>query len=288
MPFVSANFARNLHFIAQKLFMRPYSYKNTIILFFMFVFIFLLNESIAENNFIPNRVAHAGGGINKKTYTNSYDALNLNYDLGFRYFELDFSFTADDELVCLHDWQDSFRRTFGFTAQRKVTLSEFENLVDAKSRFKKCTLNGLIDWLEVHPSAYLVTDIREDNIRALTLIRDLVPEAHRRIIPQFYQPENFDQIKELGFDQIIWSLYRFNEEDVLVLEWADTFYGPIAIAMPRHRAATTLPAELLKRGIPTYVHTINSPDKLSRYTNKYQVTEIYTDFLPPPAMIQKN
>ncbi|MCK4824891.1 sulfatase-like hydrolase/transferase, partial [bacterium] len=77
-------------------------------------------------NFQPLRVAHAGGGIRGKTYTNSLDALDQNIENGFLYFELDFSFTKDGRLVCIHDWKKSFRRSFGFWTKEKPTVEAFE------------------------------------------------------------------------------------------------------------------------------------------------------------------
>jgi hypothetical protein len=38
---------------------------------------------------------------------------------------------------------------------------------------------------------------------------------------------------------------------------------------------------MLKKGIPSYVHTINAVEELHKYTQEYGITEIYTDFLAP-------
>ena len=99
-------------------------------------------------DFLVNRVAHAGGGIRGKTYTNSLDALDQNIKNGFVYFEIDFSLTKDDQLVCLHDWKQSFKRSFGFETRGKTTLEGFELLVKNKSEFKKCTLDSLSSWMK--------------------------------------------------------------------------------------------------------------------------------------------
>ena len=48
-------------------------------------------------------IAHAGGGFDGKTYTNSIAALDANYARGFRIFEIDFLRTWDDVFVCGHD-----------------------------------------------------------------------------------------------------------------------------------------------------------------------------------------
>ncbi len=56
----------------------------------------------------PRLVAHAGGTIREKEYntfyTNSLEALQQNYGLGHRLFEMDFYLTSDRKLAAVHDW----------------------------------------------------------------------------------------------------------------------------------------------------------------------------------------
>lgn len=56
----------------------------------------------------PRLVAHAGGAIREKEYntfyTNSLEALQQNYSLGHRLFEMDFYLTSDKKLAAVHDW----------------------------------------------------------------------------------------------------------------------------------------------------------------------------------------
>jgi len=233
------------------------------------------------NGFIAHRIAHAGGAINNVTYTNSYEALESNIKKGFLYFELDLSFTSDEKLVCLHDWGNSFQRSFGFTVVKAATLEEFETLVKEKSDFNKCTLDGLAAWMTNNPEAYIVTDLKGDNYKALKIIMEILPDAKRRVIPQIYSPENFQDIKRLGYKQIIWTLYRYGGTNEQVIGWVGEFYGPVSITMPVDRGITALPMELRNLGIPTYVHTINSVEQRDKYVNNFGVTEIYTDILDP-------
>ena len=231
--------------------------------------------------FDVHRVAHAGGGVDGQTYTNSYEALNTNIESGFQYFELDFSFTKDGEIVCLHDWQRSFTRTFGLEASGKLTLEEFEVLVKDKSEFTKCTLEGLALWLDDHPNAVIVTDAKEENVRALRKIKETIKEAETRVIPQVYDPENYSVVKQMGFDQIIWTLYRYQGGDDQVLDWVRQFEGPFAVTMPKKRAESSLPKRLKAIGVPSYVHTINSPELMNNFKSQYGISEIYTDFISP-------
>lgn len=49
-------------------------------------------------------VAHALGGVGGKTYTNSPQALEHNYNKGFRVFEVDLDLSSDDELIAWHSF----------------------------------------------------------------------------------------------------------------------------------------------------------------------------------------
>ncbi|MCX6721692.1 MAG: hypothetical protein NTY04_00650 [Candidatus Staskawiczbacteria bacterium] len=238
-----------------------------------------------EKNFIIKRIAHAGGIINDTTYTDSIDALNSNLKKGFSYFELDFSFTSDNNLVCTHGWGDNFAKIFGYKPMEIPTLEEFLQLNKAKSKFNICTLDSLADWMRNNPSAYIITDIKENNeknvLEALSLMAKKIPDFKFRIIPQIYLPDEFDKVKKMGYQQIIWTLYKYNSSDADVLSAVKNFTGPFAITMPQLRAKTNLPLELAKLKIPTYTHTVNSLDDKNEFIKKYSVSEIYTDSLLP-------
>ena len=70
----------------------------------------------------PLMIAHAGGGIKGQNYSNSIEALDLNYAKGFRYFEIDFSWSSDRQLVCLHDWHKRFTKVFGHKTKKTAQL----------------------------------------------------------------------------------------------------------------------------------------------------------------------
>ena len=234
-------------------------------------------------NFRTLRVAHAGGGINGKIYTNSLEALNQNVKNGFLYFELDFSFTKDRRLVCIHDWKKSFKNTFGFWPKEKPTLANFESLVKNRSHHQQCTLETLAEWMKQNTSAFIITDIKEDNIQGLKIISEHIPGFATRIIPQIYDPNNYNKVKRMGYKQVIWTLYRYNGTNDDVLEWSDKFNGPFAITMYTDRAISDLPRKLAERNIPTYVHTINTLEEMNKFVKDFGVTEIYTDFLSPES-----
>ncbi|MCP4651960.1 MAG: sulfatase-like hydrolase/transferase [Candidatus Omnitrophica bacterium] len=227
------------------------------------------------------RIAHAGGGIDEKTYTNSLEALNENIKNGFKYFELDFYFTSDKHLVCIHDWQQSFEKAFGFKAKKRPSLRAFETLVKKSPHFKNCTVKSLATWMQQNPSAVIITDIKENNLKGLQILSRAIPDFEKRIIPQIYNPKNYSVVKKMGYGSIIWTLYRYREDNAAVLRWVDEFSSPFAITMPKARAETTLPKNLSRKNIPTYVHTINSQEEKNKFINEFGISEIYTDFLRP-------
>lgn len=240
----------------------------------------LLPPFFPNSGFVPCRVAHAGGGIDGFTYTNSYKALDVNRAKGFRYFEIDFSFTSDGQMVCLHDWESSFAKQFGYTLQQPLTYKEFAEHARIIN-YRPCTLDGLSDWMKANSDAKIVTDVKERNMEGLKLVLNVLPDAKRRVIPQIYTPNEFRPAKDMGFEQIIWTLYRYTGNTESVLAWVETFEGPLAVTMPKKRAGTNLPAMLAQRGIPTYVHTVNDDREALKFMQTNKVTEIYTDFLHP-------
>jgi len=242
---------------------------------------FSASAEVGDSRFQPLRIAHAGGGLARMTYTNSYQALNFNLERGFIYFEIDFTFTSDDRLVCLHDWGANFRRTFGFETKRMLSLEEFENLVEENTKFTNCTLDGLAVWMENNPAAHIVTDVRGDNLKALKRMHDVLPNWQNRVIPQIYNPKNFAAVRDMDFQQIIWTLYQYRGNGFDVIQWVEKWEAAVAVTMPKEWAASALPRALHARGIPTYVHTVNKREEMEKFVTKFGVTEIYTDHLIP-------
>ncbi|MDI5893074.1 sulfatase-like hydrolase/transferase [Halomonas rhizosphaerae] len=223
------------------------------------------------------RVAHAGGGYEGKTYTNSLEALEYNKN-NYSFFEVDFSWTSDAELVCIHDWDNSFERSFGFSTESAVTLNEFKTLVADKSDVEKCTLSSLAYWVEKNPGKKIVTDVKARNANALKLIAERYPDLKDSFVPQVYQPTEYYIARLLGFDNVIWTLYRFRGDNEAVISHLENMdlYG---LTMPRGKVDAGLAKMAFdERGVRSYVHTINSEDEYQKYLDQ-GASEIYTDWL---------
>jgi glycerophosphoryl diester phosphodiesterase len=188
-------------------------------------------------------------------YTNSREALDENYARGHRVFELDFCWTSDNHLVLIHDWGQAWAEMF----ENDGTVPTLEAFERAPSRrgLSQLTLAGLVAWLEVHPGALVVTDVKERNLDALQQLSTLAPELRDRFLPQIYRPEEYRYARELGFRRIVFSVYRSSMNDRQIVEFASAH--PLwALTISEHVAQHFDLSELLARGAPPiFVHTIN-------------------------------
>jgi len=226
---------------------------------------------------VPKYIAHAGGGIGKLSYTNSREALDANYLRGHRFFEIDLNWTSDGQLVLIHDWQGAFRDLF---PKSKIagapSLEEFLRL-KMKDDLTPMSFSGLVDWLRAHPGARIVTDVKEGNLRALKKIAEEYPQSVARIIPQIYEFEEYEPVWDMGYRNVILTLYVKNYSDELVLGFAQS-RRPFGITMWAERAMGALPKELERMKIPVFAHTINSPAEQKKLEAN-GVSGFYTDFL---------
>ena len=159
----------------------------------------IVSLSSCENEkLLPKKyIAHAGGGVNNIRYCNCFEALNKNYELGHRFFEIDFSWTKDKQLVAIHDWGQTYKRFYGNKIPPPPTYEMFKSL-KMKGGYSSITLTKLSNWLKLHDDAYIVTDVKNNNIAALTYIRDNFPKDISKYIPQIYFLNEYEPVYKLG------------------------------------------------------------------------------------------
>lgn len=226
----------------------------------------------------PLMIAHAGGGYLQQNYTNSLQALDHSYQGGFSYFEMDFSWTSDDQMVCLHDWEKTFKKLFGYKTKQPLSHQEFNELAANHTEFKVCDVHRLADWLKDKPEVKIITDIKYRNLEGIQKIIDLYPTLLPQFIPQFYQPEEYQALKDMGFDELIWILYQYKGSKKSVVELSQEM-DLFAVSMRAGLAKNKTLQQLLKSH-RIFVYTVNKERSKQKLVNQYGVTGIYTDFLP--------
>jgi glycerophosphoryl diester phosphodiesterase len=237
-------------------------------------------------------VAHAMGGIEGLTYTNTYDAFLVNYDQGFRVFEVDLLLSSEGRLVARHEWGESFTRQLG---QEDELAADRQGAVLSYAEFKAAKIQGVyepLDWddvlelMEQYPDVYIVTDTKQsspDEIQQIfTQIVDEAkakdPELLKRVVPQIYNREMWEPVQSIyPFDSVIFTLYQTHDTDDEVVAFAADKHLA-AVTMSDTRANAQLIEELNRIGVPSYIHTINDRKTMAKF-KRMGAYGFYTDFL---------
>ncbi|MBQ7922638.1 MAG: hypothetical protein IJ325_08695 [Clostridia bacterium] len=234
-------------------------------------------EPIVELNRQVRFITHGAGEIDGFAGSNSREALEGAYEEGCRFIELDFNFTADGELACIHDWYTQY--SSAITDNVPLTAAAFRDcrIYDA---YTPMLLDDAAAYLERYDDLYIVTDIKDDNIAGLTYIAAKYPHLRDRFIAQIYSEDEYSVVWDLGFENIIFTLYRldwtaktdvenlrkFAEEHLL---FAYTFASQLC-------DLDGYTEDMLTCGVPLYVHTVNGEAEQEKYF-AMGISAIYTD-----------
>ncbi len=226
---------------------------------------------------LPEFIVHGGGIIGGMSLTNALEAFEQSYNNGARFFEADIEWTGDNHMVLLHDWGRNFSWLYGMPPGVRP-LSEFKKAV-MRSNLTSLTLEGIVLWMRQHPDVFLITDIKHKNIEGMTYIAKNYKDIAMRIIPQIYEFREYEYARELGFAQVILTLYKENYSDEEVLSFVSR-NQVLAITMPHLRATqTNLPCRLNLLGVFVYAHTINDSHIWKQAKTQWAANGCYTDKL---------
>ncbi len=231
-------------------------------------------------------VIHAGGtlsGIDESYVARTYDGSNSEeglmqcIDAGCEVVELDFSFTDDGELACIHNWHKEYSSDIENGVP--MTLDAFLE-TEIYANFTPIWLGDVAEILRENDGLYIVADIKDDLLTALEKIAETCPDLKNRFIVQIYEEEQYDAVREMGFEYVIFTLYR--------LDWAGkTDWRALGRFADRHPLmGFTFSYELcevegyvdgmLRSGVPLYIHTVNGDEEHKKYFDM-GISGIYTD-----------
>lgn len=243
-------------------------------------------------------IAHALGGVGGKDYTNSLEAFRLNYELGYRIFEIDLMFTADGGICAFHSLE-SMKREFGWERRvSEVTRKEFLSQ-RYYERFTPLCLNELEELMDGFSDARWVLDVKESrnstqaddlkNYRGAyrRFYREITDRWARkksrlkRVIPQLYAEEDLPLLQSFfDFETYIFTLYRTKSTDEEVVAFVRNHPKIRAVAAERMRLTPQLASAIRALGRDVYVYTVNTPSEAENY-RLLGVNGFYSDFLRP-------
>jgi len=225
-------------------------------------------------------IAHAMGGIDGLSYTNSLEAFTRNYNAGYRVFEVDLIFTSDDKLIAKHDWNVAGRNA-------PLTYAEFMNS-KINGRYTPLSFEDVVLLLHKFKDIYIITDTKEtDRVNVEKAFRTICnvsakidPSVLDRVIPQIYNQDMYDWIKAVyNFKDIIYTLYQSSDSDEQVLDFVSA-NNISKITMSTSRFNEDFTAKLAKINVITYVHTVNSTNDAEAYKSQ-GVYGFYSDSIIP-------
>ena len=141
------------------------------------------------------------------------------------------------------------------------------------------TLGNLADWMRNHLDAYIITTIKEDNVKALKYIKDNYPDIKDRIIPQIRYTGEYYPVLAQKYRKIIFNLSLGKYTDEEILDFMN-LYEHFAVAMPIDKAKGDFPKKLKERGVRSYVYVVGT-EEVKQELKENNVFGIYTHNMAP-------
>ena len=199
-------------------------------------------------------VMHGGGEVGGRyQVSNSLEALQEASRSQNRIVELDFSWTTDNQLVCLHNWGGAY--------PPKSTLNGF---LQAKiyGALTPMGMESLSSWLRAHPEVQIVADFKERSVEGLRLISTYYPDLLGQFIPYLYHTSDYEAIHNLGYENMILIFYQMTAAERGKVKENVAFARDkalTAIAVSPDQKIEEYEAEAKKAGIPLLSFVIDSP-----------------------------
>jgi glycerophosphoryl diester phosphodiesterase len=238
------------------------------------------NKEIAEWT-KTGLVAHAGGKVENVEGTNTIEAVEENYALGHRVFELDLNLTSDGRLVGIHDWEGQIAKSWDQFSSKPV-----------KGIFTPTSIEMFMDFLDKHKDAYIITDTKsfdyekemvEKQFEALLEAARSRPELRKRIVVQVYGQDMYHLVNKIyRYPNVIYTLYMESNPEAEIVRFVEKESIPVVV-MPPERANQDFLEKLFGAGAKVFIHTINSKEEAEKWIAK-GAAGVYTDDLLPKDM----
>ena len=246
---------------------------------------------------ISDIIAHAGGAIigdgRVSIYTNSREAFELNYRLGFRTFEVDLELTSDGKLAAVHDWDDYGMKNGQPMSSKEWLAAGAMGKGESKPNYTSMLFENVLDLMKKYPDILIVTDTKYSDERAsqmFKIITDTVeqtdPVLFDRLIPQIYTNEMYDALMELyPWKNIIYTTYNNELSADEIIDFCAEKFNIHVITCATHdkRFGVKETKKIHENGMLTYRHTIDNLYTMAKFSVK-DIDGYYTNMILPEEM----
>ncbi len=241
----------------------------------------LFTSQNLRDNYEPyGYVAHALGGIDGQTYTNSREAFLLNYDKGFRIFEVDLVLLKDGSVFCAHDgneWKYGLDKSF-----KKTTADELAGRL-CLNKYTPLTGSALLDLMYQHEDAYFILNTKGAHYEILrTLVsegRERHPSVLDRMIPlitgpgHLYEAAKIYPFKDYMLNTFVcrctpdlsWFWHMSESE---IIEFVKDSHIRVVMTRWNRQYTPEFKQQMNDAGAVVYVHSLNDADGISRFQDQ--------------------
>ncbi|MBT4922447.1 MAG: hypothetical protein HON23_05480 [Rickettsiales bacterium] len=228
---------------------------------------------------IPKLITHACGSIDGISYTNAKEALEYSYHTkNSKYIEIDINLSRDEKYVLIHDWHKTFTTLFGYKADAPLTLVEFKQL-KIQDKFTTLSLDDFLAFMHQNHDLHLISDVKAGGNEAFyNYIKVHHNELLKRIYIQCYNESEYEDIKNSGFNNLIYGLYKEADIDFDNLDNFIKQHNISYVSINKPRIHSDFILSLKKNNVSILTHTVNDEDELNMLTAK-GIDCVFTDKL---------
>jgi glycerophosphoryl diester phosphodiesterase len=217
-------------------------------------------------------IAHAGGGIDGITYTNSLESIMKSIEDGKRLIEIDLIETSDGHLVGAHHWEH-FKEIAGFPSSEinnsPLNLKQFK-ATKILGKYTPITLMEASDLFDKNKELILVTD-KSNNFN---LIKKQY-KHHDRLIVEVFGKENYREAIRTGGFTPAFSTHLITKDEYNFITKNRIKLIVTSTASLRGKELEMI-KRLRKRSVEILAYTTNEDNFIAEHINN--VSAFYTDF----------
>lgn len=249
-----------------------------ITLFLLFIFrcyagLVVIPWEFKTTSFTHHFIAHAGGGINEYTYTDSKEAVLNSIANGFTLIELDLNLSSDDAVVAVHDWAEfrNFSNIKPELGSKPMLESEYLNS-KIYGKYSPVTKEFVDKIFSENRNLYLVTD-KLNNYQKINSFFGYSD----RVFVEVFGVINYTRAILAGIKRPMLSLgigkfgpwIQYPKIFILNVKYVVVEKG----ALFEHKDFFR---KIQSEGVKVFVYTINDDESIKEVINNFDAT-IYTD-----------
>lgn len=260
------------------------------ILIFFFIFYFTIinfnngkkmsdtfSQNLKNSNYSTSFIAHAGGGIDGKSYTNSLEAVEKSIKNGFKLIELDLLVTDDDKIIAAHDFyllEGLCKKSLFVDKEKKVKKKiYFKDFKDCKKIFNnKYTLlkeEKIIDIFNNNKELILVTD----KIQNFKILNQKF-EFNDRLIVEVFTLKDYFKAKLFGIKN---PMFLFTDGRRNIIYTILFNIKLISVSTNNSIKYKKFFSFLIQNNVSIFAFSSNNPE-FNKKSIGNNITGVYTDF----------